>query len=754
MKICILSYEYEPFPGGGIATYHNAAARILAAAGHEVHVVTNRARHGRDEERFAAKRWREGTLHVHRLDYFDDRREVRFNAQFLDVCPDRYAPREKSWAADPSNLAAMRAAAYVEQLHAEVGLDVVECPEFFAEAYYILRARKSGRSARFPPVCVHGHISSRLAFGANQHVWELGYHPHRQMMLREEYCLQEADALLTPSRALMRRYETLFAGRLPQVRRTIPYFLELPTGGDQVPDALREGWPYLVCIGRIEPRKGSDLAMRAFATLADRHRDLRLVFLGKEMWHQGESVDDVVAMHVPERHRRRVVRLGNVPREQALAAARQALAFLHPAPWDNYPCAVLEAMGVGAACVVSDQGGQAEMVEHGVSGLVFPAEDAAALVSAVERLLGDRALAKNLRAQAVAAAQRITEPRALVAAKVEMFEAMLAAQDRVRDPAAKARDVVAPRQLPALPGRGIVLLDVGDRDEWVTQSSLDSLRSELATSPDWRLVVLLDAGRKLPVLEGVEVVSTIAPPPWLGQGADDLFVHVLAGTRFDDGRLREMVRQVVDSRVPCGSFVWVRPPDARVFPYSPDMGWQDLLALDRVLPPAMAVRAGALQRLRSFAGLMRPHQRLAASMAVASAGSGLRMQHTGEVSGDHYRDLPVMDRDTQFRVLGALDLVGEQAHACTLIGSLELPPIATAATPAVAATAPLAAGTGEVVRVEVRVVPPPDYPDLQKVYAEHMALKQHWVARTLRRIRVFDLVRKLFPKSKRALGSG
>ena len=52
MKICILSYEYEPFPGGGIATYNNAAAQILADAGHEVHVVTNRARHGRLDERF------------------------------------------------------------------------------------------------------------------------------------------------------------------------------------------------------------------------------------------------------------------------------------------------------------------------------------------------------------------------------------------------------------------------------------------------------------------------------------------------------------------------------------------------------------------------------------------------------------------------------------------------------------------------------------------------------------------------------
>jgi hypothetical protein len=35
-----------------------------------------------------------------------------------------------------------------------------------------------------------------------------------------------------------------------------------------------------------------------------------------------------------------------------------------------------------------------------------------------------------------------------------------------------------------------------------------------------------------------------------------------------------------------------------------------------------------------------------------------------------------------------------------------------------------------------------------------MALKQHWLVRALRRARIFDLVRAVFPKSKRAIGSG
>ncbi len=48
----------------------------------------------------------------------------------------------------------------------------------------------------------------------------------------------------------------------------------------------------------------------------------------------------------------------------------------------------------------------------------------------------------------------------------------------------------------------------------------------------------------------VRLVATVEDPVWLDMAADDVFVYVLAGTRFDTGRLREMVCQVRDARVP------------------------------------------------------------------------------------------------------------------------------------------------------------------------------------------------------------
>jgi len=746
MKICFVSYEYQPFPGGGIATYHNAAAKLLAEAGHEVHVVTNRAWHGRTEPHLTQRLWKDGNLTIHRLYYFNDRREPPPSAQFLDVNTADYGDPGRLWARDPSNLAAHQAAGYVEALHAEVGLDVIEAPEFFAEAFYVIRRRRSGEGWAFPPVCVHGHISSRFAFGANRHTWELGYYPHRHLMLREEYCVRHADALITPSRALMARYEERFPGLLPEVRDVIPYFLELPEDVGELPDGLDAGTPFLVLVGRTEPRKGSDVAMRAFSAIADDHPDLQLVLLGKEMWHEGESVDDVVAACVPARHRDRVRRLGNVPRERALAAARQAVAFLHPAPWDNYPCAVLEAMAVGATCVVSDSGGHSEMVEDGKSGLIFEAGDAAALAASVRRVLGDSELASALRAGATDRVRALTEPSALIERKLAVFSAMLerekAAGDGGLDEFRMPPFLRPQAEVPALPGRGLVLVDAGSAASASIESTRDMAWREVKSSEGWGVSALLDPGQQESFPAPWTSRTTIDDPAWADLGDEDVLVYVAAGVRFDLGNLHQLVSLVARSKEPCGGFLWLRPASAGVFPYASDFSFHDLLVEGHPIPPVFAIQAKHLRHCASLSGLFKPEQRLCALMAAASAAGDLMFQHTGQVAGDYYGDLPLVTHDVQLRASGYLDVLGLLRPDVTTFGCMYVPTAPTADQENAAAA---------------QVQPTSDSGDrreLEEVYRQHMALKQMAVVRWLRKIGAFGLARRLFPKTEKVIGGG
>jgi len=67
-----------------------------------------------------------------------------------------------------------------------------------------------------------------------------------------------------------------------------------------------------------------------------------------------------------------------------------------PSLQDGFPLAGLEAMAAGRPVVASDAGGLPEMVEHGETGLVFPAGDVDALADCLQALLTDPARARAM----------------------------------------------------------------------------------------------------------------------------------------------------------------------------------------------------------------------------------------------------------------------------------------------------------------------------------------------------------------------
>ena len=61
---------------------------------------------------------------------------------------------------------------------------------------------------------------------------------------------------------------------------------------------------------------------------------------------------------------------------------------------------LLEAMALGKAVVTTRSGGNTDLIEDGVHGLLVPPRDARALAAALDRLLGDAALRQRLGAAA------------------------------------------------------------------------------------------------------------------------------------------------------------------------------------------------------------------------------------------------------------------------------------------------------------------------------------------------------------------
>lgn len=147
----------------------------------------------------------------------------------------------------------------------------------------------------------------------------------------------------------------------------------------------------LVYLGRIDERKGIDLAIEALARLPE--ATLRVVGTGDQ-----EHLAELRALAARVGVERRV-EFARAPREELPRIVAEADALVFPVRWrEPWGLVPLEAMAAGTPVVASGRGGSGEYLRHERNCLVFdPDAGAEALADAVARLADDQALRERLR---------------------------------------------------------------------------------------------------------------------------------------------------------------------------------------------------------------------------------------------------------------------------------------------------------------------------------------------------------------------
>lgn len=164
--------------------------------------------------------------------------------------------------------------------------------------------------------------------------------------------------------------------------------------------------PLVLCVARAVPKKGLDLLLNALARLPA-ELDWRFQHIGG-----GAGLDALRAQAHELGIAQRVTWLGPQPQDAVLAAYRRATLFCLPAriaadgDRDGLPNVLVEAMSQELPVVATDLAAIPEIVEDGVSGLLVPPEDPAALAGALERLLRDPALRRAMGAAGAARVRR------------------------------------------------------------------------------------------------------------------------------------------------------------------------------------------------------------------------------------------------------------------------------------------------------------------------------------------------------------
>jgi glycogen(starch) synthase len=190
--------------------------------------------------------------------------------------------------------------------------------------------------------------------------------------------LRSADWVTACSAALLEYGRQLVPEIIP--RSSVIYNgLSLPP---VTPSPLSFDPPVLLCIGRLVAEKGFDLALKAFASIADRFPDVRLTIAGdgpvrSDLEKQASElgIDGLVTF------------LGQVIPDNVMAILNRGTIVIIPSREEAFSLVALEAALMARPVVATNVGGLPEVVAQKQTGFLVEQDDSGALAEAIEFLL-------------------------------------------------------------------------------------------------------------------------------------------------------------------------------------------------------------------------------------------------------------------------------------------------------------------------------------------------------------------------------
>ena len=170
--------------------------------------------------------------------------------------------------------------------------------------------------------------------------------------------------------------------------------------------------PMLLFVGRIQPLKGIEVAIRALKMLHTSNPHLgktRLVIVGGASGAEGDAEVIRINKLIDELGVRDRIVFVEPQEHHALSTYyRAADAVLVPSRSESFGLVALEAAACGTPVVASAVGGLLTLVEHGVTGFLVPDRDPSLYAAHIAHILNDKTFAAEMGAAAAKRARRYT----------------------------------------------------------------------------------------------------------------------------------------------------------------------------------------------------------------------------------------------------------------------------------------------------------------------------------------------------------
>lgn len=400
MKILMISWEYPPVVIGGLGRHVHHLSTALAAAGHDV-VVLSRRPTGTDPSTHPT------TDEVHE--------GVRVIAAAQDPHEFTFSTDMMAWTLAMGH-AMIRAGLAIKS----PGSNRPWRPDV-VHAHDWLVAHPAVALAEFYDTPI---VSTIHATEAGRHSGWVSGAISRQVHAVESWLVRESDSLITCSASMREEITELFGPGLSEItviRNGI--------------DAAR--WPFaarrprkspaeLLYVGRLEYEKGVHDAIAALPKIRRNHPGTTLTIAG-----DGTQQDWLIDQSRKYKVRKATHFVGHLHHDELLAALHRADAAVLPSHYEPFGLAALEAAAAGIPLVTSNTGGLGEAVINGVTGMSFAPRDVAGLAAAVCAVLDDPAAAQR---RASAARQRLTSDFDWRTVAGETAQVYLAAKRGERQP--------------------------------------------------------------------------------------------------------------------------------------------------------------------------------------------------------------------------------------------------------------------------------------------------------------------------------
>lgn len=153
--------------------------------------------------------------------------------------------------------------------------------------------------------------------------------------------------------------------------------------------------PYVLYVGRLSHRKGLFDLIDAIRIVCGRNPQVKFVLVGK-----GPLMSHLNALVLKLKLGKKVQFLGFVSKHRLISLYQNASVFVIPSHYEGMPTTLLEAMSCALPVVATAVSGNLDAITNGKNGLLVPPKSPTSLANAIERILYDKIVARDLGARA------------------------------------------------------------------------------------------------------------------------------------------------------------------------------------------------------------------------------------------------------------------------------------------------------------------------------------------------------------------